>query len=94
MTLVVRKSIRPKKLRSHRIFLSTQTLNENTVPNPSSQAPSALVSAPVSYVAPARESSIVIGTLLGVLILREGDATRRVLAGVAILGGVAALAIG
>ena len=37
----------------------------------------ALVRAPVSYVAPARESSIVVGTLLGVLVLHEKDAGRR-----------------
>ena len=37
----------------------------------------ALVHAPVSYVAPARESSIVVGTLLGVLVLHEKDSERR-----------------
>jgi drug/metabolite transporter (DMT)-like permease len=54
----------------------------------------ALARAPVSYVAPARESSIVIGTLLGALVLREGDTRRRMAAATAILAGVAALALG
>jgi drug/metabolite transporter (DMT)-like permease len=53
----------------------------------------ALARAPVSYVAPARESSIVIGTLLGALVLREGDTRRRLAAAVAILGGIVALAL-
>lgn len=53
----------------------------------------ALARAPVSVVAPARESSIVIGTLLGVTVLREGQARRRVAAAVAIAAGVAALAL-
>jgi drug/metabolite transporter (DMT)-like permease len=54
----------------------------------------ALARAPVSSVAPARESSIVIGTLLGVYVLHERDARRRVAAAVAILAGVIALALG
>jgi drug/metabolite transporter (DMT)-like permease len=54
----------------------------------------ALARAPVSYVAPARESSIVIGTLLGALVLHEGDTPRRVVAAVAILAGIVALVLG
>jgi drug/metabolite transporter (DMT)-like permease len=53
----------------------------------------ALARAPVSYVAPARESSIVIGTLLGALVLHEGDTRRRLAAAVAILTGIVALAL-
>jgi drug/metabolite transporter (DMT)-like permease len=54
----------------------------------------ALARAPVSYVAPARETSILIGTLLGTTLLAEGDARRRLLVAGAILVGVTALALG
>jgi drug/metabolite transporter (DMT)-like permease len=54
----------------------------------------ALARAPVSYVAPARETSILIGTLLGATVLGEGDSRRRVIAATAILLGVTALALG
>jgi drug/metabolite transporter (DMT)-like permease len=54
----------------------------------------ALARAPVSYVAPARESSIVIGTLLGALVLHEGDTRRRLAASVVILIGIVALTLG
>ena len=48
----------------------------------------ALQRAPVSYVAPARESSILIGTLLGTTVLAEGDTKRRMLAAGGILAGM------
>jgi drug/metabolite transporter (DMT)-like permease len=54
----------------------------------------ALVSAPVSYVAPAREVSILIGAALGAQLLAEGDVRRRLACAGAIVLGVAALAIG
>jgi drug/metabolite transporter (DMT)-like permease len=54
----------------------------------------ALARAPVSYVAPARETSILIGTLLGTAVLAEGDMRRRLLAAGAIVLGVTALALG
>ena len=42
---------------------------------------------PVSYVAPAREISILIGTLMGTRLLGEGDAPRRLAgAGAMVLG--------
>lgn len=53
---------------------------------------SALVFAPVSVVAPAREVSIVFGALLGARLFGEGDARRRVAGSVLILTGIAALA--
>jgi drug/metabolite transporter (DMT)-like permease len=53
----------------------------------------ALTLAPVSVVAPGREASIVIASLLGTRVLGEGDPTRRASAAVAILGGIACLAI-
>ncbi len=54
----------------------------------------ALARAPVSYVAPARESSIVIGTVLGVYVLHEEETGRRLAAAAAILAGVVLLALG
>jgi drug/metabolite transporter (DMT)-like permease len=53
----------------------------------------ALTQAPVSAVAPARELSIVIGVLLGGRLLKEADATMRVLAAAAVVAGVVALAV-
>ena len=49
---------------------------------------------PVSYVAPAREISILIGTAMGTRLLAEGDVHRRLAAAVAMVVGVVALAVG
>ncbi|HEX6438675.1 MAG TPA: DMT family transporter [Candidatus Binatia bacterium] len=49
---------------------------------------------PVSYVAPAREISILIGTAMGTRLLAEGEGRRRLAAASAMVLGVAALAIG
>ena len=54
----------------------------------------ALAFTPVSYVAPAREVSIVIGAFLGAKLLKESDAHRRLWAAVAMAAGVIALALG
>jgi drug/metabolite transporter (DMT)-like permease len=54
----------------------------------------ALVSTPVSYVAPAREVSILIGAALGAQLLGEGDVRRRLACAGAIVLGIAALAVG
>lgn len=54
----------------------------------------ALVFTPVSYIAPAREISILIGTLLGTRLLAEGDAGRRLTAAGAMVLGIVALALG
>ena len=54
----------------------------------------ALARAPVSYVAPARESSIVVGTLLGIFVLHEQGRRRRLAAAAAILIGVVILTLG
>lgn len=48
--------------------------------------------APISLVAPARELSIVIGSLCGWLLLREPNPARRLLGAVVVLGGVVTLA--
>ena len=49
---------------------------------------------PVSYVAPAREISILIGTAMGTRLLEEGDVHRRLAAAGAMVVGVVALAVG
>jgi drug/metabolite transporter (DMT)-like permease len=54
----------------------------------------ALQFTPVSYVAPARELSIVFGTAMGSKLLAEPDATRRLVASGAIVAGVGVLALG
>ncbi len=54
---------------------------------------SALVFTPVSYVAPAREVSVLIGTFMGSRFLAEGNARQRLLAAAVILLGIIALAV-
>jgi drug/metabolite transporter (DMT)-like permease len=49
---------------------------------------------PVSYIAPAREISILIGTFFGARLLQEADARRRLLAAAGMVLGVIALALG
>jgi drug/metabolite transporter (DMT)-like permease len=49
---------------------------------------------PVSYVAPAREISILIGTALGARLLGEGDAPRRLAGASAMVLGIVGLALG
>jgi drug/metabolite transporter (DMT)-like permease len=49
---------------------------------------------PVSYVAPAREISILIGTAMGTRLLAEGDVSRRLLGACAMVLGVVALSVG
>ncbi len=53
----------------------------------------AMVYTPVSYVAPARELSILFAALIGAHVLKEGDATRRTLAAIGMLLGVSGLAL-
>lgn len=53
----------------------------------------AMTFTPVSYVAPAREVSIVIGAFIGARYLKEGDARRRLWASAAMAAGVIALAL-
>jgi drug/metabolite transporter (DMT)-like permease len=54
----------------------------------------AMVFTPVSYVAPAREVSILIGTAMGARLLAEVDARRRMLGAGAMVLGLVALARG
>ena len=55
---------------------------------------SAMVFTPVSYVAPAREVSILIAALMGAQLLREGEIPRRLAAAAAMVAGIVCLAIG
>lgn len=54
----------------------------------------ALKYAPLTVVAPARESSILLGVFMGSRILSEEDGKRRFAASVLILGGIIALSLG
>ena len=55
---------------------------------------SAMVFTPVSYVAPAREISILVAAILGTQLLAEGDARRRLFAAGAMVAGIICLAVG
>ena len=55
---------------------------------------SALIFTPVSYVAPAREVSILIGTFMGTQLLAEEDAKRRIIAACVMIVGVISLSLG
>jgi hypothetical protein len=54
----------------------------------------ALAFTAVTYIAPAREISILIAAAMGTGLLAEGDAARRVGAAFAMVLGVVALALG
>ncbi|WP_411721113.1 EamA family transporter [Mycetocola sp.] len=53
----------------------------------------AVTMAPVALVAPIREVSVVLVSLFGAMVLREGAAVRRVAASVVVVGGVVLLAL-
>lgn len=54
----------------------------------------ALSFSPVSYVAPMRESSVLIGALMGARLLAEGDTRRRATGAAVIVAGVIAIGLG
>lgn len=54
----------------------------------------AMTMAPISYVAPTREVSILIGAVMGLHFLREGNVRQRLLAAGIMVAGVVALALG
>jgi drug/metabolite transporter (DMT)-like permease len=54
----------------------------------------AMTFTPVSYIAPAREISILIGTFFGATLLKEADSRRRLWAASGMVVGVIALALG
>lgn len=53
----------------------------------------AMVFTPVSYVAPARETSLLIGTAMGTQLLGEGHSSHRLAGAAAMLVGISALAL-
>lgn len=53
-----------------------------------------LISTPVSYVAPVREISILIGTVAGIKLFSEGYGRRRIAGACCMLAGIIALVIG
>ena len=54
----------------------------------------AMVFTPVSYVAPAREISILVAAILGVSLLAEGHVAQRLIAAAAMVAGIGCLALG
>lgn len=54
----------------------------------------AMVFTPVSYVAPAREVSILIAAVMGAQLLKEGETARRLAAAAAMVAGIICLATG
>lgn len=54
----------------------------------------AMVFTPVSYVAPAREVSILIAAVMGAQLLKEGETLRRLAAAAAMVAGIVCLALG
>jgi drug/metabolite transporter (DMT)-like permease len=54
----------------------------------------AMTFSPLSYLAPVREVSILIGAYLGARVLKEGDSRRRLIATLGMVAGVVALALG
>ncbi len=54
----------------------------------------AMVFTPVSYVAPAREISILVAALMGTQLLAEGDVARRLAAAAGMVAGIVCLAVG
>jgi len=54
----------------------------------------AMTFTPVSYIAPAREISILIGTFFGAKLLKEAEGSRRLLAAGGMVAGIIALALG
>ncbi|HRW47627.1 MAG TPA: DMT family transporter [Caldilinea sp.] len=54
----------------------------------------AMITAPVSYIAPARELSILFGALLGTWLLKEGNMRGRMLAATIMVAGIILLSLG
>ncbi len=54
----------------------------------------AMVFTPVSYIAPAREVSILIAAVMGAQLLKEGETGRRLAAAAAMVAGIVCLAVG
>lgn len=54
----------------------------------------AMITAPVSYIAPARELSILFGALLGTWLLKEGNMRGRMLSAAVMVAGIILLSLG
>lgn len=95
--LAISATFRPRLLPSLRRHWKPALAVATLSPLSYMMALTALKSSPVSYVAPLREVSILIGTLFGARLLGEGDAQSRRLRAIAagaMALGVAALALG
>ncbi|HEV2358956.1 MAG TPA: EamA family transporter [bacterium] len=90
VALARRAGVRDLWARSRREILLVGLLS----PMPYILVLTAMVFTPVSYVAPAREISILVGALMGTRLLGEGDAPRRIVAAGAMVAGLAGLALG
>lgn len=90
MALALKDQIRPTWQRSKKEIIAVALL----CPLSYILVLTAMVFTPVSYVAPAREVSILIAVLMGTQLLAEGDVARRLTAAAAMVAGITCLALG
>lgn len=90
IVLDARKELLPTWRRSHNAIIAVAIL----CPLSYILVLTAMVFTPVSYVAPAREVSILVATVMGTRLLAEGDGARRIGAALAMVAGVILLALG
>jgi drug/metabolite transporter (DMT)-like permease len=90
MAMKLRNDIRPTWRRARKEILAVALL----CPLSYILILTAMVFTPVSYVAPAREVSILIAALMGTQLLAEGDVARRLVAAAAMVAGIVCLAAG
>jgi drug/metabolite transporter (DMT)-like permease len=90
MALALKGEIRPTWRRSKKEIIAVALL----CPLSYILVLTAMVFTPVSYVAPAREISILIAAIMGTQLLAEGDARRRLAAAAAMVAGIVCLAVG
>ena len=90
MALALKRELRPTWRRAKKNIIAVAIL----CPLSYILVLTAMVFTPVSYVAPAREISILVAAVMGTQLLAEGDATRRLTAAAAMVAGVVCLALG
>jgi drug/metabolite transporter (DMT)-like permease len=90
VALKLRNDIRPTWRRTHKEIIAVALL----CPLSYILVLTAMVFTPVSYVAPAREVSILVAALMGTQLLAEGDVGRRLAAAAAMVAGIICLALG
>jgi drug/metabolite transporter (DMT)-like permease len=90
MALALKSELRPTWQRAKRDIIAVAVL----CPLSYILVLSAMVFTPVSYVAPAREISILVAAIMGTQLLAEGDTARRLSAAMAMVGGIVCLALG